>query len=127
VNRQLGGNMGEMASWYPRQRRDRFHSSPGTENGIAPSQELGPEGIEARGVRLLPSPDDQIPGRLPGLYLLTPDFPQLSPQTIAGHRGSLKLGDDESHPWLARWVVHPDHIEMLETPAAAMGEAAANV
>jgi LmbE family N-acetylglucosaminyl deacetylase len=39
----------------------------------------------------------------------------------------VKLGNDESHPWLARLVVHPDHIQVLEAAAPAMSEAAAKL
>jgi hypothetical protein len=104
-----------------------FHRSPGTQNRFTPCEELGPEALKTRGVRLPPGPDDQIPCRLALLDLPPPDLPEPPAQTIAGHRGRLKLGNDQSHPWLARLVVHPDHIQVLEATAPAMGEAAANV
>jgi hypothetical protein len=85
------------------------------------------ERLEAGGIGLPPGFDDQIPRRLTFLDLLPPDLAQPPPQTIAGHRGRLKLGNDQSHPWLARWVVHPNHVQMFEAAAPAMGEAAANV
>ncbi|HMI45554.1 MAG TPA: hypothetical protein VK491_05255, partial [Gemmatimonadaceae bacterium] len=71
--------------------------------------------------------DDEIPGRLVGLELETPELAEAAPQTVAGHRGRLELGDDQSHPWLARLVVHPDYIQVLGAAAAAMRQATANV
>jgi hypothetical protein len=78
------------------------HGSHGTENGVAPGQNLRLQGIEAGAIRFSPRLDDQIPGWLPLLNFPAPDFPQSAPQTIAGHRGRLKLGNDQSHPRLAR-------------------------
>jgi len=101
--------------------------SPGAQDGFAPHPELGTQGIEVGGVGLPPGPNHQIPGGLPLLDLLPPDLPQPPAQTIAGHRGGLELGDDQSHPWLARLVVHPDYIQVLGAAAAAMRQAAANV
>jgi hypothetical protein len=103
------------------------HGSPGAQDRLAPREELGTETLEARGVSLPARPDDQIPRRLPRLKLLAPDLPQPPAQTIAGHRGRLELGDDQSHPWSARWVVHPDQVQVLKAMAPAMGEAAANI
>ncbi len=103
------------------------HGSPATQHGFAPGKDLGLEHIEAGGVRFPACSDNQIPGRLPALDFSPPDLAQAPPQTIAGHRGGLKLGDNQSHPWLARQVVHPNHIQMLETAAPSMGEATANV
>lgn len=61
------------------------------------------------------------------LQLAAPDFLEPAAETIAGHPGGLKFGNDQSHPWVARRIVRPDHVEMLETAAPAFGEAAANV
>jgi hypothetical protein len=107
--------------------QNRRHRSLGREHRFAPTQELRPEPIEARGVGLATGLDDQIPRRLPRLDVAAPDLPQPPPQTIAGHRGRLEFRDDESHPRLARLIVHPDHVQVLEAAAAAMGETAANV
>jgi hypothetical protein len=103
------------------------HDSPCTKNGLAPGEDLRQERIEAGGVGLTPCLDHQVPRWLPLLDFPTPYLPQAASQTITGHRGRLKLGNDQSHPWPARWIFHPDHVEMLEAAAPAMGQAAANV
>ena len=110
-----------------RQEQNRRHGSPGSKHGVAPGEDLCPERIEAGGVCLTTHLDDYVPRWLPCLDLLPPNLSQPAAQTIAGHRGRVKLGDDESHPWLARLVVHPDHVQMLEAAAPAMSEAAAKV
>jgi hypothetical protein len=61
------------------------------------------------------------------LKLEAPDLAQLPAQTIAGHRGRLKFRNDQSHPRVARRVVRPDHVQILETAAPALREAAAKV
>ena len=61
------------------------------------------------------------------LQLPPPDLLQSPPETIAGHRGRLKLGDDKSQPRVARCVVRPDHVEMLEAAAPTGREAAAKL
>ena len=106
---------------------EQEHASPGTKHGLAPRENLRLEHLEAGGVGFGAGPDYQVPGRLPGLYLPAPYFPQAAPQAITGHRGRLELGNDQSHPWLARCIFHPNHIEVLEAAAPAIGEAAANV
>jgi len=103
------------------------HGSTRSDHGFAPRQELRPEGIEAGAVGLATRLDDHIPCGLDWLNVSAPNLPQPPAQTIAGHRGCLELRDDESHPWLARLIVHPDHVQVLAAAAAAMGEAAANV
>ncbi len=103
------------------------HGSRGRKHRFAPGQELRPKAVKAGSVGVGAGPDDQIPRRLPRLDVAAPDLSQPAAQTIAGHRGRLKLRDNESHPWLARLVVHPDHVQMLEAAAASLGEAAANV
>lgn len=103
------------------------HGSPGTEDGLAPREQLAPECVEAGVIGLAPCPDDQIPGRLSLLNLPAPQFPQPPPETIAGHRGRLVLGDDESHPRLARLIVHPDHVQVFEAAAAALCQAASDI
>jgi hypothetical protein len=107
--------------------KNPLHVSPGEQHGIAPGKQLGAQGIEACAVGFAPGPDHDITGRLVLLDLPPPDFPEPAAQTIAGHRGCLELRNDQSHPWLARLVVHPDHVQVLEAAAAPMGEAAANV
>lgn len=61
------------------------------------------------------------------LDVSAPDLPQPAAQTITGHRGCLEPRNYQSHPWVARLIVHPDHVQVLETAAAPMGEAAANI
>jgi len=117
----------ERSQGPTRQLQEPGHDSPGTENGLAPGEELRPQRVEAGGVGLAPGPDNQIPGGLLRLDIPAPHLAQLPAQTIAGHRGRLMLGNDQSHPWLARLVVHPNHVHVFETAAAALGEAAANV
>ena len=107
--------------------KNPLHVSPGEQHCIAPGEQLGAEGIEACAVGFAPSPNHDITGRLVRLDLSAPDFPEPAAQTIAGHRGCLELRNDQSHPWLARLVVHPDHVQVLEAAAAPMSEAAANV
>jgi len=78
------------------------HGSPGTQNRLAPCQYLVLERFEGGSVRLAARLDYQVPGRLPLLNFSAPDLPEATPQTITGHRGRLKLGNDQSHPRLAR-------------------------
>ena len=106
---------------------EKKHGSPGTKNGLAPLENLRLKRFEAGGIRLSPCLDDEIPGRLPLLHFPPPDLSETAPQTIAGHGGGLELGDDQSHPRLARWIFQPDHVEMLEPAAPAMSQATANV
>src|SRR5690606_27388968 len=102
------------------------HRSP-HERGIAPGHELTPE-LGKRGViSLPPGPDDEIGWGLDRPDLAAPDFPEPPPQTIAGHRGRPELRNDQSHARMARWIVGPDHIEMLDPPAPASSEAVADV
>jgi len=61
------------------------------------------------------------------LELEAPELPEAPPETIAGHRGRLKLRNDQSHPRVARRVVRPDHVQMFDAAAPALSEAAANV
>jgi hypothetical protein len=96
-------------------------------NGLTPPAELGAKSIKVCGVGLAPDTDDQIARRLHLLYVLPPDLLELAPQAIPGHGGGLELGNDQSHPWLARLIVHPDDVQVLEAATAAMGQAAANV
>ena len=61
------------------------------------------------------------------LDISAPDFPQPAAQTVTGHRGCLEPRNYQSHPWVARLIVHPDQVQVLEAAAAPMGEAAANI
>jgi len=108
------------------QRKER-HTSPAREDGVSPGEQLGAENVEACAIRLTARPDHEITGRLLHLNISSPDFPKPAAQTIAGHRGELELRNDQSHPWLARLVVHPDHVQVLEAAAPSMGETTANV
>jgi hypothetical protein len=78
------------------------HGSPGTQNRLAPCEYLVLERFEGGSVRLAARLDYQVPRRLPLLNLSAPDLSKATPQTITGHRGRLKLGNDQSHPRLAR-------------------------
>jgi hypothetical protein len=111
----------------PRQQEKPAHVSPGEQNGIAPADQLGTQRIEACAVGLAPGSDHDVARRLVRLNVSPPDFAEPAPQTITGHRGCLELRNDQSHPWVARLVVHPDHVQVLEAAAAPMGEAAANI
>ena len=61
------------------------------------------------------------------LELEPPDLAQAAAQTVAGHSGRLKLRNDQSHPRVARRVIHPDHVQMLEAAAASLRQAPPNV
>ena len=61
----------ENAAWHLKELQ---HGSPGTKHGIAPREHLRLERLEAGGVRLAASLDDQIPRRLSLLDLPTPDL-----------------------------------------------------
>jgi hypothetical protein len=105
-----------------------LHSeSPAVQHSFTPGTQLCPQVIEPGGIGFTPGSYEQIPRRLSVLNILPPDFSQLPAQTIAGHRGRLELGDYQSHPWLARLVVHPDYIQVLEAAAPAVRQATANV
>ena len=113
IKRQLGGSPGEMKRWYPRIRRmaarrgQREIGCTGSPEARAPRQQLALERREARSIRLASRADDYVPRRHARHQLPAPDFPQPSPQTVAGHRGGLKLRNDQSHPGVARLIVCP--------------------
>jgi hypothetical protein len=92
-----------------------------------PVEEVAPQVGEGRGVGLAAGSNDQVPRRLVRLKLAAPDLPHLTPQTIAGHRGRLKFRNDQSHPGVARRVVRPNHVQVLEAAAPALSEAAAKI
>jgi hypothetical protein len=96
-------------------------------HGVAPGTQLRSECIEARAIGLSTGPDHDITRPLVHLNVPAPDLSQPPPQTISGHRRRLELWNDESHPRLARLIVDPDHVQVLEAAAPAMGQAAANV
>jgi hypothetical protein len=97
------------------------------EHTIAPGEQLRAQFLKARSIRLGASTDDEVSPGLLDLDVLAPDLPKTASQTISGHRGRLELRDDESHPRLARLIVDPDHVQVLETAAPAMGQAAADI
>jgi hypothetical protein len=67
----------ESGQQVPWESPDLLHgASPGAQNGFAPRTKLCPQGIEAGGVCLPPGTNDQIPGRLPLLDVLSPDLSQ---------------------------------------------------
>lgn len=84
----------------------------------APCEKIVPESRERRRVGFSSRANHHVPlpHRPSGQKLSAPEFSKSAPQTIAGHRGGLELRNDQSHPWLARLVVRPQHIEMLEPP-----------
>jgi hypothetical protein len=128
--RQHRGDSQLIASDQTRQHaawQQQDHRGSPCERRCAPAEQLGAEGIEGRAVCPRPGLDDQVPRRLPRLDFDSPDFAQPASKTIAGHRGRLMLGDDQPHPWLARLVVRPEYVHVLEAAAAALGETAANV
>jgi hypothetical protein len=94
---------------------------------VAPPEQLRSEGIESGSIRRRPGPDDQVALGLVRLNVLPPDLPQPAADTIAGHRGRLKPGDDQSHPWVARRVVDPEYVEVLQAPPPSLGHAPADV
>ena len=110
----------------PGPQQGRRHS-PGPQHGPTPRQKLGPKLREGSSVSLPAGPDDQVPRRLDRLQLDPPDLLEPPPETIAGHRGGLELRNDQSHARMARRVVGPDHVQMLEPATPAPTEAAANV
>lgn len=115
---------GETAAGH---RPDGGHRSPRLQHRATPGQEVFPESGEVRRVSFAPGADHEIPRRLVLLQLAPPDLADPPAQTIAGHRGRLKSGNDQSHPRVARLVIRPDHLQMPEPAAPALGEAAANV
>jgi hypothetical protein len=117
----------QTAGDLPGNEQQPRHWSIAVENGIPGCQELGSELVEARLVGFAPGSNHQIPGGLLRLNVPPPNLPEPPAQTIAGHRGRLELGDDQPHPWLARWIVDPDHVQVLEATAPAKVEAAADV
>ena len=110
-----------------RETHDRAHCSPCPQHGGSPGDQLLPESVESGAVGLTACADDEIPGRLMLLKLDPPDFPEAAPETVTGHRGRPKLRNDQSHPRVARRVVHPDHVQVLEAATPSPGQAAANV
>ena len=109
-----------------RQAGDGMHGSL-RESGGSPGHHLIAKGLERGSVRLSARANDQVPRRLVRLQLDSPDLPQSAPEMIAGHSGRLKFRNDQSHPRVARRVVHPDHVQVLEATAPSSHEASANV
>ena len=103
------------------------HGSPGPQRQLPPAEQLPVQLGKVRAVGLATCADHEVGRGLVRLDFPAPDFPQTAPQTIAGHRGGLELGNDQSHPRMAHQVVGPDHVQVLEAATPARGEAAANV
>jgi len=59
--------------------------------------------------------------------LASPEVLEPPPQTIAGHRGFLEPGYDQSHPRMARLRRRPENVEVRSAGAAAGPEDQANV
>lgn len=74
-----------------------------------------------------PRPYHQIPVRLPFPQIQPPYFLEPPPQTIAGHRGGLKPGNDQSHPGVARCVAGPDHLQRPAPASATRQQAVADI
>ena len=110
-----------------RKQHQRPHASPVRKHPVAPGEQLRPEFLKARLVRLAARPNHQVSGGLLNLDVSAPDFPQAPAETISGHGGRLKFRDDQSHPRVARLIVDPDHVQVLQATAPAMTQAAANV
>jgi hypothetical protein len=110
-----------------RKRPEGSHRLPSAEYCVTPGKQLRAQQVEPGGIRLTPSSDHEVPCRLAGLNVTTPHFPEPPAQTIPGHRRPLKLRDDESQPRVARLIVHPDQVQVFETAASALSEAAAQV
>jgi hypothetical protein len=106
---------------------DEPHDSPALQHRAAPRQDVVLQRRERRGIGLAAGANHEVPGGLMLLDLAPPDLPEPPAETIAGHRGGLVLGDDQSHPRVARQVVRPDHLQMPEAATPALGEAAADV
>jgi len=117
----------EPSQELPGKARDRVHRSPDPQRPATPVEQIRPKRGKGSPVRFPPGSDDEVPRRLVGLQLLSPDLAQLPAQTIAGHRGRLKFRNDQSHPRVARRVVRPNHVQILETAAPALGQAAAKI
>src|SRR5262249_14714602 len=69
----------------------------------------------------------EITGRELRLEVTAPNFLEVPPQTITGHRTGLKLWNDQSDPWVSRCLVQPDHVEVLGPLPASFGETATKV
>src|SRR4029079_16070610 len=89
--------------------------------------QLCPKRVKSGPIRLSPGPHHKIARRKLGLKVSPPDFLQLTPQTITGHRIGLELGNDQSDPRVTRCVVQPDHVEVLSPLPAFFGEKATAV
>ncbi len=110
-----------------RERREGGHGSPGLQHRPPPGEKILSERGKRCGIGLAPGADHEIPGRLVLLQLAPPDLADPPAQTIAGHRGRLVSRYDQSHPWVARQIVCPDHLQMSDSATPACGEAAADV
>lgn len=89
--------------------------------------QLCPKRVKSGPIRLSPGPHHKIAGRKLGLKVSPPDFLQLTPQTITGHRIGLELGNHQSDSRVTRCVVQPDHVEVLSPLPASFGETATEV
>jgi hypothetical protein len=117
----------DQASEHATGQQQQGHGGSPGEHRCAPAEQLISEGVECRVVGPRSGLYDHVPRWLSRLDLESPDFTQPAPETIAGHRGRLVLGDYQSHPWLARLVVNPEYVHVLEAAAPALSETAANV
>src|ERR1041385_2350288 len=82
----------------------------------APGEQLAAQRRESGVVGFAPRRDHHVPRRHTPHELPPPHFLEPPSQTIAGHRGGLKLWYDQSHPRMARLILRPAYIEMRESP-----------
>ena len=114
----------EQAAW---QQHQPGHGSSDRKGRLAPGEELTAEIGEPGAVRLSPGPDKEVAAGVAGPELPAPDFLQSAAETIAGHRAELELRDDQSQSRVARYVIHPDHFEVLRPAPSPFGQAAPDI
>src|SRR6266705_3633952 len=101
-------------------RRRHTRSYGDWSSDVCSSDLFGAQGCKWGGIRRARRPDDQVDRRQlgEGEHVTSENLSQSAAQTIAGHRGGLKSGNDDPHPRMARRVGPPSYVEMWGAPAA---------
>ncbi len=82
-----------------------------------PVDEFRPEHLKGSQVGFAPGADNDVARRVRELYITPPNLLEPPAQTIAGHRGQLEPGNDQSKSRVAHCVIDPKQVQMFG-PAA---------
>src|SRR5439155_23623016 len=83
-------------------------------------RQFGVQLRKRRGIRGALRAHDEIDGGKGGDGVASENLSQASAQSVAGHRGELKAGNDERRAWVAQRTRVPRQAEMLGAQAATL-------